>query len=166
MIHSDFTPVLIELLLPNLTPERQTLIGRILDDRTRHFTMVIEDIFQDHNAGAVIRTCDCMGIQDVHIIENDNDFRASERLSKGALKWIDTHYYAQQEGGTTKCIKHLRQKGYQIIATTPHEDDCFLEDFDITKKSAFFLGAEKKGVSKTVLNQADGFLRIPMWGTT
>jgi tRNA (guanosine-2'-O-)-methyltransferase len=62
MIHSDFTPVLIELLLPNLTPERQALIDRILADRTRHFTMVIEDIFQDHNAGAVIRTCDCMGI--------------------------------------------------------------------------------------------------------
>lgn len=157
---------LIELLSPNLTPARSKLIDQVLKKRTRHFTIVIEDIFQDHNAGAIVRTCDCMGVQDVHIIERYNTFKPSVRISKGALKWVDSHFYTEQEGGTIECIQSLKKQGYQIIATSPHEQDCSTDDFDITQKSAFFLGAEKKGVSQTVLTHADGFVRIPMYGFT
>ena len=64
------------------------------------------------------------------------------------------------------CIDDLKAKGYQIIATTPHENDCELEDFDISKPSAFFFGTEKYGLSEEVLNQADGYLKIPMVGFT
>jgi tRNA (guanosine-2'-O-)-methyltransferase len=60
----------------------------------------------------------------------------------------------------------LKSKGYQIIATTPHENDCMLEDFDITKKAAFFFGTERDGLSEEVLKNADGFLKIPMVGFT
>ncbi|MDC1375229.1 TrmH family RNA methyltransferase, partial [Polaribacter sp.] len=60
----------------------------------------------------------------------------------------------------------LKEKGYQIIATTPHNDSCLLQDFDVTKKSAFVFGVESEGVSETVIENADGFLKIPMVGFT
>ena len=60
----------------------------------------------------------------------------------------------------------LREKGYQIIATTPHNDSTFLEDFDISKPSAIFFGTEKEGLSEEVIQNADGFLKIPMVGFT
>ncbi len=166
MIDPILIPELIEILSPNLTPARRNLIEEVLAMRTRHFTVVIEDVFQDHNAGAIVRTCDCMGLQDVHIIESYNTFRPSERISKGALKWVDSYFYTEQEGGTIQCIQSLKEQGYQIIATSPHENDCSTDDFDIAQKSAFFLGAEKKGVSNTVLKNADGFVKIPMYGFT
>ena len=64
------------------------------------------------------------------------------------------------------CIANLKERGYQIIATTPHENDCMLEDFDISKPSALFFGTERHGLSDEVLAQADGFMKIPMVGFT
>ncbi len=63
-------------------------------------------------------------------------------------------------------MDNLKSKGYRIIATTPHENDCLLDDFDISKPSALFFGTERDGLSKEVLDQADGFLKIPMVGFT
>lgn len=60
----------------------------------------------------------------------------------------------------------VREKGYQIIATTPHNDSCMLHEFDITKRSAIFFGTERDGLSKEVIDQADGYLKIPMVGFT
>ena len=62
--------------------------------------------------------------------------------------------------------KSLKNKGYQIIATTPHENDCLMDDFDITKPSALFFGTERDGLSEEVMKNADGFLKIPMVGFT
>jgi tRNA (guanosine-2'-O-)-methyltransferase len=59
----------------------------------------------------------------------------------------------------------LKNKGYQIIATTPHDDDCVMEDFDISKPSALFFGTERDGLSEEILQRADGF-QIPMVGFT
>ena len=60
----------------------------------------------------------------------------------------------------------LREKGYQIIATTPHNDSCMLHEFDVTKRSAIFFGTERDGLSQEVIDQADGYLKIPMVGFT
>ena len=60
----------------------------------------------------------------------------------------------------------VKKKGYQIIATTPHDNDCLLEDFDISKPSALCFGTERDGLSDEILKQADGFLKIPMVGFT
>jgi tRNA (guanosine-2'-O-)-methyltransferase len=60
----------------------------------------------------------------------------------------------------------MQSKGYQIIATTPHESDCLLEDFDISKPSALFFGTERDGLSDEILQKADGYLKIPMAGFT
>ena len=156
-----------EYLEQFVTEKRKELFKKVLRERTRHFTVAIEDIFQPHNASALVRTCDIFGVQDMHVIESKYKFYASRLVAKGAQKWIDFSMYNQKEtNNTLNCIAALREKGYKIIATTPHNESCLLQDFDITQKSSFFFGVEKEGLSKDVMDNADGFLKIPMVGFT
>lgn len=157
----------IEYLEQFVTDKRKGLFKKVLDERTRHFTVAIEDIYQPHNASAVVRSCEIFGIQDVHVIQNKYKFYASNQVAKGAQKWLDFNLFKEKDtNNTLACIDHLRSKGYQIIATTPHNDSCVLQDFDISQKSAFFFGVEKEGLSKDVMENADGYLKIPMVGFT
>ncbi len=150
-----------------VTDERKEIFRNVLEKRTNHFTVAIEDIYQAHNASAVVRSCDIFGIQRINIIENKYKFRASSNVAKGAQKWIDFNYFKNKDkNNSIDCIESLKQEGYQIIATTPHQNSCMLQDFDITKKSAFFFGVEKEGLTNDVLDNSDGFLKIPMVGFT
>lgn len=157
----------IEYLEDFVTDHRKELFQKVLNDRTRHFTVAIEDIFQPHNSSAIVRSCDIFGIQDLHVVETKYEFYASNQVAKGAQKWIDFSLYNKQDtNNTLDCIADLKSKGYKIIATTPHNESCYLQDFDISQKSAFFFGVEKQGLSKHVMDNADGFLKIPMVGFT
>ena len=149
-----------------VSDKRKETFQKVLKDRTRHFTVVLEDIYQPHNSSAVIRSCDIFGVQDVHVIQNKYSSKVSRHVAKGSQKWLDIKKYNKSATNTQDCLDTLRGEGYQIIATTPHNESCFLHEFDITKKSAFVFGVEKEGVSDFVMNQADGFLKIPMVGFT
>ena len=149
-----------------ITENRKVAFEKVLSNRTRHFTVVLEDIYQKHNTSAVVRSCDIFGIQDIHIIENKYNSYVSNQVAKGAQKWIDFNEYNTEVYNTQTCIDTLRSKGYQIIATTPHSDSCMLQDYDISKKSAFVFGVEKAGVSDEMMQEADGYLKIPMVGFT
>lgn len=162
MIDTDF----LEYLEGFVTDKRKATFKKVLDERTKHFTVVLEDIFQPHNSSAVVRTCDIFGVQDVHVIQNKYSSKVSRYVAKGSQKWLDIKKYNQGANNTQDCLDVLRADGYQIIATTPHNESCFLQEFDITKKSAFVFGVEKDGVSEYTMNQADGFLKIPMVGFT
>jgi len=109
-----------------------------------------------------MRSCDVFGIQDLHVIEQRFGKRIDAEIALGAQKWVDIHRHQSNQ----MCINHLKSKGYQIIATTPHDNSCLLSEFDLTKKSALFFGTERLGLSQEVLQQADGFLKIPMVGFT
>ena len=113
-----------------------------------------------------MRNCDCFGIQDLHVIANNNAYELSKDVAMGAEKWVDMHSYFQKENNSQDCIDTIKSQGFQIVATTPHTSDFLLPEFDVTKKSAFFFGTERDGLSDTVLDQADVFLRIPMYGFT
>ena len=162
----DINTKLLTYLEGFVTYKRKNLFRIILQDRTRHFTVVLEDIYQQHNASAVIRSCDIFGIQDVHVIENKYKSKVSKNIAKGSQKWLSFHNYKEDTNNTLECLNSLKSKGYQIIATTPHNNSCSLHDFDISKKSAFVFGVEKTGVSDLVMNNADGLLKIPMVGFT
>ncbi|MFY0631014.1 MAG: RNA methyltransferase [Flavobacteriaceae bacterium] len=149
-----------------VTENRKELFKKVLENRTRHFTVVLEDIFQQHNSSAVVRSCDIFGIQDVHVIENKYNSKVSRHVAKGSQKWLTFYRYNEDKNNTTDCLDNLRCQGYQIIATTPHNESCLLQDFDLTKKSAFVFGVEKEGVSDQVMEEADGYLKIPMVGFT
>lgn len=149
-----------------LTDRRKNLFRTVLDKRTRHFTVVLEDIYQEHNASAVIRTCDIFGVQDIHTIENMYTNKVSRHVAKGSQKWTNIHRFKEDTDNTKECLHSLKEKGYQIIGTTPHNDSCMVADFDVTKKSAFVFGVEKDGISDYVKENADGFLKVPMVGFT
>jgi tRNA (guanosine-2'-O-)-methyltransferase len=149
-----------------LNPERIERFEDVLANRTKHFTVAVENIFQSHNASAVMRSCDCFGVQDLHVIANHNQYELSKDVAMGAEKWVDMHSYYKKENNTQDCIDELKSQGFQIVATTPHTNDVLLPDFDVTKKSAFFFGTEISGLSDIVLDQADAFVRIPMYGFT
>lgn len=145
-----------------ITEARKNRFSEILSNRTNHFTVAIEDVFQMHNTSAVVRSCEVFGVQQAHLIEERYGKRLDAKIAMGAQKWVDTFRYES----TQSCIDSLREKGYQIVATTPHTEANFLSDFDISKKSAFFFGTEKDGLSRLVLDQADTYLKIPMVGFT
>ncbi|WP_370398128.1 TrmH family RNA methyltransferase [Tenacibaculum dicentrarchi] len=149
-----------------ITDKRKETFNRVLNERTRHFTVVLEDIYQPHNASAVVRSCDIFGVQDVYAIENRFTNKVSRHVAKGSQKWLNINRYKEDGDNTKACLQDLRAKGYQIIGTTPHTDSCVLSDFDVTKKSAFVFGAEKDGISDYIKQEADGFLKIPMVGFT
>jgi tRNA (guanosine-2'-O-)-methyltransferase len=145
-----------------LTDNRKEKFLKVLKDRTKHFTIAVEDVFQMHNASAVMRSCEVFGIQELHVIEERYGKRIDKEIAMGAQKWVDISTY----DSVANCIDTLKSKGYQIIATTPHENDCLMEDFDIEKPSALFFGTERDGLSEEILRRADGFLKIPMVGFT
>jgi tRNA (guanosine-2'-O-)-methyltransferase len=147
--------------------ERANRFEQVLNSRTRHLTIALENIFQSQNASAVLRSCECMGIQDVHVIENSYKFETHPDIALGANKWLNIYQYNTPEiNNTTKAIEQLRQNGYKIVATTPHKNDFSLEELPIDHKIALFFGTELTGLSEEVIEQADYFMQIPMVGFT
>ena len=152
----------LEYLDAFLTDNRKAKFQKVLENRTNHFTVAIEDVFQMHNTSAVMRSCEVFGIQQLNVIEEKYGKSIDKEIAMGAQKWVDVNRF----DSIGACIRSVKEKGYQIIATTPHENDCLLEDFNISKPSALFFGTERNGLSEEILSQADGFLKIPMVGFT
>ena len=158
---------LIQFLSQFVQPERLALLKSVLDQRTQYATVVLEDIFQAQNASAVIRTCDCFGIQDAHIIENEHEYTLNPDVVRGAGNWVTINKYKKKGNNTAACLTKLKEQGYRIVATSPHANGIELPDFDVTKgKFAFVFGSEKPGVSSIVKEMADEFVKIPMYGFT
>ena len=158
---------LIEYLSNHVTNQRLAQFKNVLSQRTRYITVALEDIYQSQNASAVLRTMDCFGIQDVHVIENRNEYKINPDVTLGSSKWLSINRYNKQQNNTEKAINLLKEQNYRIVATTPHTKDIELKYFDIHKgKVALFLGAEKRGISDTVMENADEYLKIPMYGFT
>ena len=157
----------LEFLQDFMTEGRIETFKKVLENRTKHFTVVVEDVYQSHNASAIIRTCDIFGIQDMYSTQRLHPFNVSSYVAKGADRWVDVHKFKKPNSDNTQdAIDAMREKGYQIIATSPHYGSTTPSDFDITKPSALFFGAEKEGLSKNIIDQADGYIKIPMYGFT
>lgn len=153
---------LLAYLLSFITEHKRQKMQQVLSERTRHVTVVLEDIFQPHNASAVLRSCDLFGIQNVHIVENKYRFRSVPTVSLGSSKWLDVYKY----NTVTGCIQTLKKNGYTIIATTPQKDASVLSDISISEKTALLFGTEKDGLTQEAMDLADGFVKIPMFGFT
>lgn len=141
---------------------RRQLFDRLAALRTRHLCVVLEDIYQSHNASAVLRSCDCFGVQDVHVIEKTNTFNPAGDVAVGSSKWVDYYRYAS----TAEAVEALRAQGYRIVATLPHERDQMITDLDITPKTALLFGTELTGLSQEAIDLADAYVKIPMYGFT
>lgn len=160
------TSGLLDYLLSFLTPQRKEKFLEVAGERTRHITVVLEDIYQPHNASAVLRSCDCFGIQDIHIIENRNRFDVNPDVAVGASKWLSLHKYRREEDNTAACLGALKSKGYLLVATTPYTQQYSLETLPLDQPLALIYGTELKGLSKKAMSMSDLQVRIPMVGFT
>ncbi len=164
---NEYEKALEAFLTPMVNKNRLKLLENVLLHRTRYLTVVLEDIFQTHNASAVLRTCDCFGIQDVHIIENRNEYRINPEVEVGAAQWLTLHRYHKKSNNTSDTVGALKDAGYRLVAATPHRDDTDLKAFNLSRgKTAIMFGSELNGLSGEALSLSDEYLRIPMMGFT
>ncbi|MDD3875624.1 MAG: RNA methyltransferase [Bacteroidales bacterium] len=157
---------LINFLKEFITHERNTRFEDIIKERTKYLTIVLEDIYQPHNASAVLRSCDCYGIQDVHIIENNNVYDVNPQVALGSSNWLHLHKYKGKDFNTPDCITHLKSLGYTIAATTPHKNGYDIADVPLNNKIALMFGTEKDGLSQYAIQNADIYVKVPMFGFT
>jgi tRNA (guanosine-2'-O-)-methyltransferase len=158
---------LLEFLLGFVTPDRRERMLEVVELRTDYVRLVLEDIYQPHNASAVIRSCECFGINTLHVIENKYRYTLHRDVAMGASKWIHLRRPNEPEvDNRTACLNELRTAGYRIVATSLHPDSVPIEEIPLDKPLALCFGTEEKGLSKSLLAAADMTTRIPMYGFT
>lgn len=151
-----------------VSDHKKTCIEKVLAHRTRYVTIVLENIYQSQNASAAIRTCECMGLQDIHIVEDTAKYYLNIRVLKGSYKWMDLHRYRDREVNNTEvCFNRLRNIGYRILVADPAADGVSIDELDVSAgKMALVFGNELRGASQYSLQQGDQKVRIPMFGFT
>lgn len=165
-MESELRAGLTRFLSEYITDHKKDLIESVLQRRTRYITVALEDIYQSQNASAVIRTCECLGIQDLNIIENKNEFNVNQDVVIGASKWINLNRYNEEGRNNTKaCFKKLSSEGYRLVGTSV-DAQLSLNEFEIEEKIALIFGTEMKGLSQYAKEKADVMIRIPMYGFT
>ncbi len=156
---------LMEFLAPYVSEHKKTLVEEVLSKRTRHVTVVLENIYHSHNASAVVRSCDCFGVQDVHVIEGHNEYNINPYVVRGSAKWISIYKYPQQENNKS-AFAQLKQKGYRLVGTSPNPTYPSIKDISLEGKIALVFGTEETGISNYAMQQMDEFVHIPMYGFT
>lgn len=150
-----------------VTEKRLSVLKQVLADRSRYIAVLMEDIYQSQNASAVLRSCDCTGLQDVHIVEQQNEYEINRDVALGANKWLSLQYYNQGADNIGAAISSLKKSGYRIVATSPHKEGATPDNFDLDKgKAVLLFGTELNGLTPRALELADEFLQIPMVGFT
>jgi tRNA (guanosine-2'-O-)-methyltransferase len=165
LIVMEHNPELIAYLSGFVTPERLARMQAVLANRSRYLTVVLEDIYQSHNASAVLRTCDAFGIQDVHIIEKRNEYKVNPDIALGSAQWLSLKKYRNERADSVEVVKNLKNQGYRVVATAPHAQGGGLFDFNLENGPvALVFGTEQTGISTEIMETADEFLTIPMYG--
>lgn len=157
---------LIQYLKESVTEARFLRMRQVLEKRTRHLCVVLEDLYQAHNASAVMRTCDCLGIQDVHFLEEKNSMKVNDEIAMGSEKWLSIYHHKGEQNVKEDLYDSLKNKHYSIVVTTPHKNSYYPENIPLHQPLALIFGTEKEGVSDFWMNRADAFLQIPMSGFT
>jgi tRNA (guanosine-2'-O-)-methyltransferase len=151
-----------------VSDHKKQFIEKVLSQRTRYVTVVLEDIFQSQNASAVLRTVECMGLQDIHIVEDTAKYHLNVRVLKGANKWL-TLYRHRTKGvnNIAACFEHLRTNGYRIFVADPAEDGTPIDAINVEEGPvALVFGNELRGSSDYAIKHCDQRIRIPMYGFT
>lgn len=151
-----------------VSDHKKAFVEKVLEHRTRYVSVVLENIYQSQNASAVIRTCECMGLQDVHIVEDTAKYHLNIRVLKGSYKWMNMERYRAKEANNTEmCFQRLRREGYRILVADPSVEGVPIDELDVAGgRMAIVFGNELRGASSYSLQHADAKVRIPMFGFT
>jgi len=150
----------------HLTPRKRELFDAVAASRTRHLTVVLEDIYQTQNASAILRSAESWGVQDIHVIENDHSFNFHRRISKGAYDWLTLHRYNSAINNTESCIEALKDRGYLLAATSLDSSSCTPEELPLDRPVALVMGTELSGISNPIREHCAFTVHIPMCGFT
>jgi len=146
-----------------MTDERRARFKKVISQRQPDLTIILEDVHDPHNIGAVMRTCESVGIGEIFVIYTDTD---KEKLNRGkktassAKKWVDIHFYQDKKA----CFEHVRRKCKRVFATHLGHDSVSMYDLDMTESVALLFGNEHDGVSEECLALCDGNFVIPQMG--
>ncbi len=173
----------IDELLPRRTPRRLEKMLRALEWRTRRITVVMEDVFQPHNAAAVLRSCDAFGIQDVYILENLYKLKIDRGVDTGVSKWMTLNYRSlptassmrfgmhkpdvlgpDARENTRLLLSELKRKGYLLAASSLTPGACSIDSVPVDRPVALLIGTELSGLSPAAHEMADVVFSIPMLG--
>ncbi|WP_217647019.1 TrmH family RNA methyltransferase [Planctomicrobium piriforme] len=161
---SPFTDAaLAEALQEFLTPHRRERFAQVLQARTRWLRVVLVDLFQQHNASAVLRTCDALGVQHVHAVETRNDFETNPDISLGSEQWLALHHH-DGPAALQDCVTQLKSQGFRIAATVLHADSRPIQELPLDQPVALLFGTEKEGLSPEAVAAADVLVHLPMYG--
>eukprot|EP01134_Creolimax_fragrantissima_P004228 CFRG4228T1 len=126
--------------------------------------VVLENITDPHNAAAVVRSAECLGVQDIHVIESTSMMRINDSVAANSSKWVTVHHHMS----TQDCFDYLREKNYKIMASSLSETSKPIGEFDFSTEEdiALVFGNEARGISKSVAKLADEMYVLPMCGMT
>jgi len=113
-----------------------------------------------------MRSMDCLGFQELHLIEKNNSYQFQRDIALGSARWLDVNQYQEGPEPVLEAIAKLRKQGYRIIATSPHHKAVTPQTVNLQQPIALFFGAEKHGISPELMENADELLHIPMHGFT
>jgi len=143
-----------------MTPKRLERINAMLDKRQPDLTVCMEGLHKSHNLAAVVRTCDAIGVSDVHAVWKSEEAEVRGGSAAGSQNWIDVHNYHK----TADAITAMKAQGMQILVTNLSDTAVDFRDIDYTKPTAIILGQEKFGTSDVALALADQDIVVPMVG--
>ena len=143
-----------------MTAERFARLVEVLNLRQPDLTVVSDSVHKGQNLSAIVRTCDAVGIMDVHSALDEATFRAHTGTTMGTHKWVETHVYQNVSEPLTK----LHSEGYQIVAADTAGSTVDYREIDFTQPTALLLGAEKYGISDTAAPFIDKRITVPMLG--
>ncbi len=164
-------------LLPLVTDERIARIDRVLAARLQSVAAIVEDTYDPHNAAATIRTCEALGLQDLHVVAASERFAAAKGVTRGAHQWIDVHDWARPEDAAAA----LHARGARIYAAMPGATASVasrnprvasstaalsIDEVDVTAPIAVMFGNEHAGLSDAAVRACDATVAVPMFGFT
>lgn len=148
-----------------MKPARLQKIKEVVAKRQGDITVVLENVRDQHNIGAVIRSCDSIGIREIFILYSEPELQADsiiigKRTSAGSRKWVDVHYFTDAQS----CFEQVKAKYHRVLSTYLNEKAISLYKLDLTQSTALLFGNERDGLSDEALSYADGNFVIPQMG--
>ncbi len=148
-----------------MNPAREKKIRTVAEQRQFNLTVILENVFDTHNIGAVMRSCDSVGIREIFVIYTAEDqdkkrLQLGKRTSAGSRKWVKVHFYTDLE----KCMEHVKSQYEKILCTHLGEESKSLYNLDLSGSTALVFGNEHDGITKELLAYSDGNFTIPQMG--
>jgi len=144
---------------------REQKIHQLVQNRQFDLTVILENVDDPHNVGAVLRSCDSVGIREIFVLYTrpglqNHKLELGKRSSAGSRKWIDVYLYRDVEA----CMEHVRRNYAQVYATHLAHDAKSLYELNLAQSAALLFGNEADGLSELALSHADGNFIIPQMG--